>query len=126
MSLQVILYIKSQKQKMTSFLVTVLYFIFSISTYSLLYWFSLRYSGSRFRWKWCWSCVALTVCLGAYHMGTIEHGYIGFFPEVESNVNGLNIVGWTAFISIFFLCGCIPTQFERRPWFLIWRKKFRL
>ncbi len=101
----------------SSLMVSVLYFLFSLMVLSFLYFLSRYFSGEKFRWGWFLLCLVLAVFFGSFHMSTVKYGYDIMFPALEVLFKGNDVVGWVAFISIFLHVCCIPTQYEPKRWF---------
>ena len=102
---------------MNSVMVSVMYFVLSLMVLFFLYFLSWFYSGKRFKWKWFCVCLILTIFFGSFHMSTVRYGYDIIFPSLKPILQGNDVVGWIAFISIFLHSCCVPTQYEPRRWF---------
>lgn len=105
------------KTVLSSVLVAIFYFVFSVVGFSSLYFLSRRFSGERFRWKWFCAIFVLTVFLGSFHMSTVEYGYDVLFPVLKPVLKNNQAVEWIAFVSIFLHICCIPTQQKPKRWF---------
>lgn len=102
---------------MNSLAVSVLYISFSFISFSLLFFLSRHFSGNKFRWRWFIVCTISTILVASVHMSTVEYGYEIMIPALKPILKGNDVVGWTAFISMFLQTCCVPTQYEPSKWF---------
>lgn len=102
---------------MNSLAVSFLYISFSLISFFSLYFLSRYFSGDKFRWKWFVVCTVSTILIASVHMSTVEYGYEIMIPALKPILKGNDVVGWTAFISMFLQTCCVPTQYEPRKRF---------
>lgn len=96
---------------------SVVYLVLSLVVLTSLYFLSRFYSGERFKWRWFFICLSLTILFGSFHMSTVKYGYDLIFPALKPILQNNDAVGWIAFVSIFLHTCCVPTQYEPKRWF---------
>ena len=97
--------------------ISIAYLALSFLTLSSLYFLSRFFSGAKFKWRWFFLFLPLTIFFGSFHMSTVKYGYDTVFPALKPILQGNDAVGWIAFVSMFLHTCCVPTQYEPRRWF---------
>lgn len=94
----------------------VLYSIMSALIWLLCYNLAKRFSGARFKWRWFWLCLILTLVVGGFHLEMFRNGAVLLAGRRFTVIEDSFAVELVSLVGFVFQVMCIPRKYEPRRW----------